>query len=203
MNGAIVMLSETLTSGPRFSGGSQGALRLGRRATQRSTNPMFPGRSEAKYNLSPSAEIAGEKSARGPRIGSGRRSGAPQASCSVERVVTQMSESGLSKVVERLKYSVLPSAEGVGNASNASVLISGPRFSGGSQGRLGDCRLVTYRSELPKPPGRCELKYSAFPSFDSRNALSSATGSLTGDPRRTASPQGSSFRWRVDMNRSS
>jgi hypothetical protein len=33
-----------------------------------------------------------------------------------------MSESGLSNVVDLLKYSVLPSADGVGNASYASVL---------------------------------------------------------------------------------
>jgi hypothetical protein len=63
MNGANVTLNGVLTFVPRFSGGSQAAVAPARRATQMSRNPMFPGRCEAKYNVSPSVEIEGANSA--------------------------------------------------------------------------------------------------------------------------------------------
>lgn len=83
---------------------------------------------------------------------------------------------------DRLKYNVVPSALGVGNASNASVLSRGPRFVAGPHGWLFDARVATYMSALPKPPLRFDAKYSALPSFESRSEKSPAIGSSIGAP---------------------
>lgn len=79
----------------------------------------------------------------------GSRSGSVHWPVGPERVVIQMSESSLSKLVDRLKYSVMPSALGVGNASNAPVLSRAPKFMGGLHGWSFDARVATYISALP------------------------------------------------------
>ena len=62
-----------LTAGPRWAGGPHGSFRLARCDTQMSVEPYPPGRSEWKYRLNPSLEMAGPPSAKvelttGPRF---------------------------------------------------------------------------------------------------------------------------------------
>src|SRR3954468_1988303 len=51
-----------LTFAPRLTGAPHGASRLARSVTQRSRPPNPPGRSEPKYSVRPSLEIAGPAS---------------------------------------------------------------------------------------------------------------------------------------------
>lgn len=111
MNGASVILPATFTSAANFSGAPHcqpGGVRLDAHTA------TAPSRSEAKYMVSPSAENAGENSARSELIGAGARRGSFHTPAEVARDVSQMSESWLSNDVDRLKYSIVPSGVGVG-----------------------------------------------------------------------------------------
>src|SRR5206468_6635644 len=63
------------------------------------------------------------------------------------------------------------------------------------------CRIVTYRSLLPRPPARSEKKYSVVPSKESAGAPSNAV-LLTVAPRLAGVDQGSSVLARVDTQMS-
>lgn len=130
---------------------------------------MRPPRADAKYRVLPSADSDGEKSALGVLMPSARRCGSDHVLSGPVRRLIQMSESSLSKLDDRLKYRIVPSAFGVGNASNAGELSWGPRFTGGVHASCRDARVATYISAVPKPPARLEAKYRAFPSLESRN----------------------------------
>ena len=117
---------------------------------------MAPPRSDAKKSVLPSVDSDGENSARSELIPVGSRCGTLHWATGPARVVIQISESWLSKPVDRLKYNVVPSALGVGNASNASVLSRGPRFTAGPHECCLDARVATYISAFPKPALRVD-----------------------------------------------
>src|SRR4030095_14563135 len=102
---------------------------------------MPPRRAVAKYIVRPSTEIDGENSARF-ELSASTRAGSLQRSSRCARVVIQMSESSLTTVVDRLKYSVVSFAFGVGNASKAAVLTTAPAFCAGPQGSCLEGRVV-------------------------------------------------------------
>src|SRR5262245_36119958 len=66
-----------LRAGPRFAGWPHASSRLARRDTQRSSPPWPPGRSELKYRLRPSLEIAGRSSPEGELATGPRLTGVP------------------------------------------------------------------------------------------------------------------------------
>ena len=90
MNGASVILPATFTLAANFSGVPHcwpGFVRV------EAHTATVPSRSEAKYIVSPSAENAGENSARSELIGAGARCGSLHSPMGLARDVSQMSES--------------------------------------------------------------------------------------------------------------
>ena len=73
---------------PRFSAGPQSSSTVWRRATQKSSVPKPPGRSEQKYSTSPSAETVGTASPDGPLTFGPKFLGSPHSSSGVALVVT-------------------------------------------------------------------------------------------------------------------
>ena len=144
----------------RFTGGRHSCAVVARLAIHMSARPRPPVRSETKYSSRPSPVNLGESSRAELFTTDLNLSGVPQACVLAVRRATMR-----SAVVwlPREKNNSRPSAEMHGNASMPALLSLAPRFVAGSHASSVDTRVEPHRSQLPKPPGRLDQKYTSRP----------------------------------------